>query len=69
MEASLQVFARLHQIFHVVDVGEVDLERLEELCLALGQLGVGEDAEQVAEVVAAVKGDPLHVIQQYNSLT
>ena len=67
LQPSLEIFAGLHEIFDIVDVGKVDLERLEELSFALRQLGVGEDAEQVAEVVSAVEGDPLHVVQENNA--
>jgi hypothetical protein len=67
LQPSLEIFTGLHEIFDIVDVGKVDLERLEELGFALRQLGVGEDAEQVAEVVSAVEGDPLHVVKKNNA--
>ena len=73
LQAALQVLARLHQVLEVVDVREVELEVLEKLGLALGQVLVGEDAEKVAEVVAAVERQPLDVVEQndpwYNSDT
>ena len=67
LQASLKVLTALHQVFDVVDVREVDLEKLEELCLAVGKIDVGEDAEQIPEVVAAVEREPLHVVKQNNS--
>ena len=64
LEATLEVLATLHKILDVVDVGEVDLERLEELRLALGKVAVGQHGQQVAEVVARVEGEPLDVVQE-----
>jgi hypothetical protein len=45
LQATFEIFAGLHEIFDIINIGEIDLESLEELRLSLGQLGVGEDAE------------------------
>ena len=74
LESALQVLARLHQVLEVVNVREVELEILEKLGLALGKVLVRQDAEEVAEVIAAVERQPLDVVEQndpweYNSDT
>ena len=56
LEASLQVLAGFHQILNVVDVGKVNLQDLEELSLPVGEVVVGENAEQITEIVSTVKG-------------
>ena len=42
LEAAFEILAALHEIFDVIDVGEIHLESVEELGLALGQVGVRE---------------------------
>ena len=64
LQPALEVLARLHQVFDVVDVGEVQLEQLEKLALRLRQVLVGQQVEEVAEVVARVEAQPLHVLHQ-----
>ena len=41
LETTLEVLATLHKILDVVDVGEIDLERLKELSFSLRQVDVG----------------------------
>ena len=48
LEAALQVLATLHQIFDVVNVGEVDLQSLEKLSLAFGQVAVGQHGQEIS---------------------
>ena len=43
VEAAVQVVAELHHVLDVKDVGEVDVEQLEELRLGGGQRLAGED--------------------------
>ena len=40
LQSSLQVLATLHQILHIIDVGEVKLQGLKELVLPLWQVDV-----------------------------
>ena len=53
LQPALQVLAALHQVLHVVDVREVELEQREEVLLVGRQVDVGQQLEHVAEVVAA----------------
>ena len=46
LQTTLEVLAALHEVFDVVDLGEVDVEGLKELGLALGQVHVGQQAEE-----------------------
>lgn len=59
VEAPMQAVAELHQVLDVVDDGEVDVDQCEEGGVVVGEALAGEELEQVAEVVAAVEGDPI----------
>ena len=48
LESALQVLATLHQIFDVVNVGEVNLQSLEKLSLAFGQIAVGQHGQKIS---------------------
>ena len=58
LQAALEVFARLHEVLDVVDVGEVRLELVEEVGFSLGQVLVGQQVDEVTEVVARVERQP-----------
>ena len=45
--------------------GWAHLEELKEFTLRRGQRGVCQHFEQVAKVIAAVEGDPLHLLSTY----
>lgn len=61
---TLEILARLHQIFDVVDCGKVDSQKLKKLALVSGKILVCEYFHQVAEVVAGVEAEPLDVVHQ-----
>ena len=44
LKSPLQVLTTLHEILDVVNLREVYVEGLEELCLALGEVHVGQQA-------------------------
>lgn len=64
LQAALQVLARLHQVFHIVDGGKVQAQILEEVALLRRQILVGQQLQQIAEIVARVKAQPPHVVHQ-----
>ena len=63
-KAAFEIATALHQILDVEDVGKEELEELEEFGLGVGQIFVGEKLDEVAEVVAAVKGYPRDLVEQ-----
>ena len=48
LQTPFQILATLHQIFDVVNVGEVDLQSLEKLSLAFGQVAVGQHGQEIS---------------------
>lgn len=49
----LQVFAALHQVLHIIDGREEEVEDLEEVVFLLGEPRVRQQFHQIAKVVAA----------------
>ena len=58
VEAAMEVGAELHQVLDVVHDREERLEQLEKGALGLWQRLAGHQLHQVAEVIAAVEGQP-----------
>jgi hypothetical protein len=48
----------------VEDAGEVRVQQLEERRLICGEVVTGEGFEEVAKVIATMKGDPLDIIRE-----
>lgn len=44
------------------------LEKLKEFTLGRRQRGVRQDLEQISKVIAAVEGDPLHLLRRQTPL-
>lgn len=65
LETALEVLGALHEVLDVVHVGEIKFQDLEELALGLGQRLVGEELEEVSEIVAAVKRQPLDGLHEH----
>mmetsp|Transcript_1484 Transcript_1484/g.2418 ORF Transcript_1484/g.2418 Transcript_1484/m.2418 type:complete len:395 (-) Transcript_1484:222-1406(-) len=65
LQAAVHAVHAGHQVLDVEDVREVELEHLEEAALLGGQRLRGQQLQQVAEVVAAVEGDPLDAVHQH----
>jgi len=62
LQPALQVLTRLHQILDVVNVREKHFQQVEKLRLVGRQRLVHENLEQVSEIVAGVKGEPVDVV-------
>merc|ERR1712227_1126234 len=52
LQAPLQILAALHQILHVVDVGEIDLQSLEKFSFPFWQIAVSEHGQEISKVVS-----------------
>lgn len=48
----LQVFTALHQILDIINYWEVQAKNLEEVHLLLRQVSVGQNLDQISEVIA-----------------
>lgn len=49
---NLQAFATLHEVLDIVNDWKIQAKNLKEVHLLLGQVGVGQDFDQVSKVVA-----------------
>ena len=57
----LPTFAEFHEMLDVIDNGEIYLHLLNKACLCIRKaVTLGEDFEQVAEVVSGMEGHPVH---------
>lgn len=56
----LKVLAALHEILDVINGREKEVEDVEELVFLLGKPGVRQQLHQVAEVIAAARGNRTH---------
>lgn len=52
---NLQAFTTLHEVLDIINDRKIQAKDLEEVHLLLGQVGVGQDFNQVSEVIAAAR--------------
>lgn len=62
----LQVFAALHEIFHIVDGRKEEVQDLKELVLLFREPSVREELHQVAEVVSTARNTPEDISEPFS---
>ena len=67
LEAALEALATLHEVLDVVNRRKIYLETLEKLVLILRNDLLGQQLQQVAEIVTRVEAKPVDTFTKHSS--